>query len=314
MIDRALPTGVVTPLVLFRTSDGAPDRDAIEALVDQQVLGGVRGVLVNGSTGELGNLAPVERSTTLRAVVEVVSDQLPIWAGLAGLGTADAVIAAKQAESDGADALLVMPPLFFDTSDNELADHFRAVASAANIPVLAYDVPPRTPRKLSVTLVATLAEEGVLQGVKDSSGNLTAARQLCEATAHIDHFRTYLGSEITLDVASYLGFDGVVPGLANVLPASAVRVFEAAQAGNTARAASAQQTYQKLLTILDVPLAGAGFPAQAIAAIKVATAIALERPVPPMTVPFTQPDAGFVAAVADVVKLVLESEHDGDGE
>lgn len=302
MTDRALPTGVVTPLVAFQTEDGAPDRAAIKALTEHQLAAGVRGLLVNGSTGELGNVMPAGRSAMLRAVAEAASGRVPIWAGVAGLGTADAVASAREAESDGADAALVLPPLFFDGSDAELADHFRAVASAVSIPVLAYDVPARTPRKLPTRLVAELAAEGVLRGVKDSSGDLTAGRQVCVATEGIAGFGTYLGSEITLDVASYVGFDGVVPGLANILPASAVQVFEAAQAGDPTRAAAAQRTYQQLLAILDVPLAGGGFPAQAIAAIKVATAVVLELPVPRMTVPFAQPDAAFVAGVTEIVE------------
>lgn len=304
MTDRALPTGVVTPLVAFQTDSGAPDHAAVKALVEQQLAAGVQGLLVNGSTGELGNLAPAERSAMLRAVADSVGGRIPIWAGVVGLGTADAVAAAKAAETDGADAALVLSPLFFDASDAELADHFRAVAAAVSIPVLAYDVPARTPRKLPASLVADLAKEGVLRGVKDSSGNLTAGRQVCAATEQLTGFRAYLGSEITMDVASYVGFDGVVPGLANILPASAVQVFEAAQAGDPSRAATAQRTYQRLLNILDVPLTGGGFPAQAIAAIKVATAVALSLPVPRMTAPFAQPDAEFVAAVTDIVESV----------
>lgn len=302
MTDRALPSGVVTPLVAFQTASGAPDRTAVKSLVDQQISAGVSGLLVNGSTGELGNLTLAQRSAMLGEVVGSAAGQVPVWAGVVGLGTSDAVAAAGEAESDGADAVLVLPPLFFDASDAELADHFRAIASAVGIPVLAYDVPARTPRKLPVSLVADLAEEGVLRGVKDSSGNLTAGRQVCAATEHVEGFRTYLGSEIILDVAGYVGFDGVVPGLANILPASAVAVFEAARAGEPARAAAAQRTYQELLRILDVPLAGGGFPAQAIAAIKVATSVALGLPVPHMTAPFAQPDAEFVAAVAAIVE------------
>lgn len=302
MTDRALPTGVVTPLVVFRTEDGAPDRAATKALVEQQIAAGVRGLLVNGSTGELGNLAPAERSAVLRAVVETAAGRVPVWAGVAGLGTADAVTAAREAEADGADAALVLPPLFFDTSDAEMAQHFRTVAAAIGIPVLAYDVPARAPRKLPVPLVRDLAEEGVLRGLKDSSGNLTAGRQLCAATEHVAGFATYLGSEITLDLAAYLGFDGVVPGLANILPESSVEVFEAARSGDPARAAEAQRTYQRLLGILDVPLDGAGFSARAIAAIKVAAAVVLDLPAPGTTAPFTQPDAAFVAAVTDIVQ------------
>ncbi len=174
MTDRALPIGVVTPLVVFQTESGAADRAATKALVELQIAAGVRGLLVNGSIGEVGNLAPGERSAALRAVVEAAAGQVPTWAGVAGLGTADTVTAALEAEADGADTAPMLPPLFFDASDADLARHFRTVAAAAGIPVLAYDVPPRTPRKLPVSLVRDLAEEGVLRELKDSVPGLSA--------------------------------------------------------------------------------------------------------------------------------------------
>ncbi len=157
MADRALPSGVVTPLVVFRTDDGAPYRAATKALVEHQLAAGVHGLLVNGSTGELGHLVTAERSAVLRAVVEAAAGRVPVWAGVAGLGTTDAVTAAREAEAGGADAALVLPPLFFDTSDAELAEHFRRVAAAIGMPVLAYDVPVRAPRKLPVSLLVGLS-------------------------------------------------------------------------------------------------------------------------------------------------------------
>ncbi|PZF86684.1 dihydrodipicolinate synthase family protein [Jiangella anatolica] len=302
MTDPALPAGVITPLVSFLTESGKPDREAMSALVEQQIAAGVNGLLATGSTGEVGNLTPAERSAVLRVVVDEADGRLPVWAGVGGLGTSDTVQAARDAEAGGADALLVLPPLFFDSSDAELAAHFRAVATAVELPVVAYDVPPRTPRKLPVSLVSRLAADGVLAGVKDSSGDLTAGRQLCAATADVTGFRTYAGVEITLDVAIMLGFHGIVPGFANVLPGAAVETYAAARAGDVDGAAAAQATYLRLLRILDVPLDGAGFPARAVGAIKVATATALGLPVPSVAPPLTPPDDAFVRAVSAIVK------------
>lgn len=301
MIDSALPKGVVTPLVTFLAADGAVDREATAALVEHQIAGGVGGVLANGSTGELGNLTPAERLAVLRAVVEEVRGRVPVWSGVVGLGTSEAVIAARDAVAAGADALLVLPPLFFDAGDQELAAHFGAVSRAVDVPVLAYDVPPRTPRKLPVSLVADLAREGVLQGVKDSSGDLTAGRRTCEATAGVPGFRAYVGSELTLDLAAQIGFDGVVPGLANVLPRPAVDAHGAAANGDVTAALATQRILSRLAAILDVPQAGTGTPNRAINAIKVATALILDLPVPGAIAPFVAPSPQFVAGIAGIV-------------
>lgn len=298
----ALPPGIITPLVTFVDRSGKPDKEATAALVDHQITGGVAGLLAVGSTGELGNLSQDQRSATIRAVVEETRGRVPVWAGVAGLGTTDTVNAARAAESEGADALLALQPLFFDASDAELGAHFRAVDAAVTIPVLAYNVPARTPRTLPTSLLRDLGEEGVLAGVKDSSGDLAVGRQLCYATTHLPEFHTYIGSEITIDAALHLGFQGAVPGLANVLPHVAVQIHDAWTAGETEGVGRAQQTYLELLRIIDAPLPAAGFSARAINAIKVATAVVLGLPVPLATTPFIQPDEGFVESVRAVVE------------
>ncbi|NED97828.1 dihydrodipicolinate synthase family protein [Phytoactinopolyspora alkaliphila] len=303
-MNTALPDGIVTPLVTFVTDAGTPDAEAMAALVDYQIDGGVHGLLALGSTGEIGNLSAPNRLAVLRAVVESTAGRVPVWAGVAGLGTADAVAAAASAESCGVDALLVLPPMFFDAGDDELAAHFRAVAAAVSVPLIAYDVPQRSPRKLPLPVIRTLAEEGTLSGVKDSSGDLTAGRLLCAGTSQVATFRAYVGSEIVIDSALHLGFQGAVPGLANILPAPAVDTFHAIREGDIDRAARSQQVYIDLLAILEVPLLGAGGPARAIGAIKTATARMLGLPAPALTEPFTQPTADFTAAIDAVLASI----------
>jgi 4-hydroxy-tetrahydrodipicolinate synthase len=294
-----LPRGIVTPLVTFLDTDGEPDANAMTALVDAQLAAGIHGLLAVGSTGELGLLTPARRSRTIGIVAEAAAGRAPVWAGVVGHGTDEAVVAAREAVSAGADALLVLPPMFFDSSDAELERHFTLVAEAVDVPVVAYDVPPRTPRKLPVDVVANLAASGALRGVKDSSGDLTAGRLMVEAVAGIERFRTYIGSEITIDAAFVLGFDGIVPGFANVLPRPAVDLFEAAAEGRVAP--EAQRRYLELFEVLRVPLARAGGPAAAINALKVGAAHVLGLPLPPVAEPFVQPDTPFAERIAAIV-------------
>lgn len=299
---HALPRGIVTPLVTFIDQSGEPDAAAMKALVEHQISNGIHGVLAVGSTGELGNLTYAQRVRTIEIVVEAVAGRIPVWAGVAGLGSTDTIAAAKDASSAGADALLVLPPLFFDSSDSELERHFTLVADAVGIPLVAYDVPPRTPRKIPTSVIASLATQGVLKGVKDSSGDLTGGRLTVEATKHIDGFFNYIGSEITMDAAFALGFDGIVPGFANVLPRPAVLLFDSTLAGDHAAARVAQQDLLDLFEILRVPLAGAGGPAAAVNALKVAAASVIGLDTPSISQPLTQPDAEFVDRVVAIAR------------
>ncbi|WP_308800039.1 dihydrodipicolinate synthase family protein [Agromyces silvae] len=297
----ALPRGIVTPLVTFLDADGEPDAAAMAALVESQLAAGIHGLLAVGSTGELGTLTPARRARTIEIVADAVDGRVPVWAGVVGHGTDDAVLAAREAENAGAGALLVLPPMFFDSSDTELERHFTLVADAVDVPVVAYDVPPRTPRKLPAGVIANLARSGVLAGVKDSSGDLTAGRLMVDAVAGIDGFRSYIGSEITIDAAFVLGFDGIVPGFANVLPRPAVELFEAAVDGRVD--AEAQRRYLELFEVLRVPLAGGGGPATAINALKTGAAHMLGLALPPVAEPFTQPDAVFAERIAAIVDV-----------
>lgn len=300
-----LPRGIVTPLVTFIAPDGGPDTAAMGALVDYQIDNGIHGLLAVGSTGELGNLTDDQRVETIEIVAAASAGRVPVWAGVVGFGSTDAVIAARRAVAAGADALLVLPPMFFDSSDSELERHFSLVAEAVDVPIVAYDVPPRTPRKLPSQVIANLAQQGVLQGVKDSSGDLTAGRLTVELTSGIAGFRPYVGSEITLDAAFLLGFQGIVPGFANVLPRPAVEIFEAHDGGERAAAHAAQVRYLELFEILRVALPGAGGPAAAVNALKIGAAHALGLSTPAISEPMVQPTAEFVERVVGIVSRLL---------
>jgi 4-hydroxy-tetrahydrodipicolinate synthase len=300
-----LPQGIITPLVALVTETGAPDVEAMNALVEHQISGRVSGILVNGSMGELGNLTGSQRHAMARTVVTAAAGRIPVWAGAAGLGTADTVTSAKESADAGVDAVLALPPLFFDVSDTELMRHFEAVGTSIDVPLLAYDVPPRTPRKLAPVLIAKLAADGVIQGVKDSSGNLSAARQLCLLTESYPDFRAYIGTEVAIDAAVALGFDGSVPGLANILPGVGAAIDAAARRGDYAEAEQSQLIYVDLLRLLDIPLAGASPVTVAFDAFKAATTRVLRLSQSGTLPPLTAPDQEFLDNVAAIVDPLL---------
>lgn len=301
MSSASLPQGIVTPLVALVTDHADPDTGAMAALVEHQIGAGVAAVLVNGSMGELGNLTAAQRVVMIETVAAQVDRRIPVWAGVGALGTAEAVAAAVDAQAAGADALLVLPPLYFVTSDDEVERHYTAVAAAVSIPVLAYDLPQRAPRKLAPESVARLGRAGVLAGIKDSSGDLTLGRRMCLETSDIPGFRCYAGTEIAIDAAPALGFAGAVPGLANILPDVAVAIDTAARRGDAQAAEQAQRVYVELFGLTGIPLAGAGPATVAFNSFKAATAHVLGIPNPATLAPMTPPDAAFLDAVVAIV-------------
>jgi 4-hydroxy-tetrahydrodipicolinate synthase len=191
--------------------------------------------------------------------------------------------------------------LYFATSDAELERHFSAVAAAVSIPVMAYDLPQRAPRKLSSDTIARLGRDGVLAGVKDSSGDLTAGRKVCLETASIPGFRCYAGTEVAIDAVPALGFSGSVPGLANIFPDVAAGIDAAARRGDTEQAERGQRVFAELFTLVGLPLADASPSTVAFNSFKAATARVLGIPNPATLPPMTPPTTEFLDAVACIV-------------
>jgi 4-hydroxy-tetrahydrodipicolinate synthase len=263
-----LPAGILPPIVTPLVPSGEPDLASLDALVELVVAAGATGIVALGSTGECAALPPGVRGAVLHRVLERVAGRVPVIAGVPPVGSVMAAGEAASAARAGAAAVLVAAPAGTAWSDAELRMHFEHVAAHAAAPVIAYEVPSRVHVSLGVDLVASLAADGVIAAVKDSSGNLPRGRVLLETTRGIAGFRRYVGAEEAIDAALLMGYDGAVPGLSNVLPELHVALYRAACKKDWAAAAALQARILELRRIFEVPRPGGSFTAQAIGALK----------------------------------------------
>jgi 4-hydroxy-tetrahydrodipicolinate synthase len=262
--------GVVPPLVTPLDEDGRLDIPSLERLVDHQIGNGVDGLFVAGSSGEVALLDDEARSALVRATVSAAGGRVPVLAGVIDTGTDRVVAHARRAARDGADAVVATPPFYVQPSPAEISDHFRRIAQAADVPLVAYNIPVNVHVALPAETVAELARDGVIAGLKDSSGDLTALRAYLRA-AEGTGVRVLTGSETVADVSLQLGAHGVVPGLGNVDPAGYVRLARAAQDGDAAVATSEQERLIRLFRIVTTPSTpGLGGTAAALGAFKAA--------------------------------------------
>ncbi|UFQ15553.1 MULTISPECIES: dihydrodipicolinate synthase family protein [Streptomyces] len=237
-----LLTGVVPPVCTPLTPDREVDTASLVRLVDHLVRGGVNGLFVLGSTSEVAYLTDRQRALVLDTVVRHVGGQLPVLAGAIDMTTPRVLDHVRALAEAGADAAVVTAPFYTRTHPAEIARHFRLVASRSPVPVLAYDLPVSVHVKLSAELVLELAGEGVLAGLKDSSGAEGAFRSVVTGKRSLPRqFSVLTGSELTVDSALAMGADGVVPGLGNVDPEGYVRLHAAARAGDWERARAEQE-------------------------------------------------------------------------
>ncbi|MFB6711984.1 dihydrodipicolinate synthase family protein [Streptomyces sp. NPDC056358] len=271
--------GVVPPVCTPLDARGEVDTSSLARLVEHLVAGGVHGLFALGSTSEVAYLTDAQRATALETVVDVADGRVPVLAGVIDTTTARVVEHARSAAELGADALVATAPFYTRTHGKEIAQHFRRLHAAVDLPLFAYDIPVAVHSNLSAALVRELAEDGTLAGLKDSSGDEGALRRLLVELGGRDgrkegpapRFSVLTGSELTVDAALLAGVDGVVPGIGNVDPAGYVRLYDAARAGNWALAAKEQERLVELFGMVDVgPEADMGRSSSALGSFKAA--------------------------------------------
>lgn len=235
-------TGVVPPVCTPLTPDREVDTASLVRLVDHLVAGGVDGLFVLGSTSEVAYLTDRQRALVLDTVVRHVGGQLPVLAGAIDMTTPRVLDHVRALGAGGADAVVVTAPFYTRTHPAEIARHFRLVARGSEVPVLAYDLPMAVHTKLTPELVLELAAEGVLAGLKDSSGDEGGFRRvLIGRRSGPPAFSVLTGSEVMVDAALAMGADGVVPGLGNVDPEGYVRLYRACRSGDWTLARTEQE-------------------------------------------------------------------------
>ncbi|GAA3445437.1 dihydrodipicolinate synthase family protein [Planomonospora venezuelensis] len=266
--------GVVPPVVTPLTPDGEVDAASLERLVDFQIEAGVTGLFALGSSGESAFLTDARRDKALEVVIRTAAGRVPVLAGCIETTTARVVERAEIAAKLGADATVVTAPFYTRIHPLEIDRHFRAVRSAVDLPMFAYDVPVSVHSKLAVDQVLALAADGVIDGLKDSSGDDVGFRQVVLGTADLPGFSALTGHEVVVDAMMLAGADGAVPGLGNVDPHGYVRLVRACAEGRWDDARAEQDRLTRLFGIVDaVDPATAGGSTRGVGAFKAGLAL-----------------------------------------
>ncbi|MFJ3492580.1 dihydrodipicolinate synthase family protein [Streptomyces sp. NPDC086091] len=234
-------SGVVPPVCTPLTPDREVDVPSLRALVDHLTGAGVHGLFVLGSTSEAAYLTDRQRRLVTETVAEHTAGRLPVLAGAIDMTTPRVLDHVATAAAAGADAVVVTVPFYARTHPAEIARHYRLIAERSPVPVIAYDIPSAVHTKLPAALVLELAAEGVLAGLKDSSGDLAGFREIVTGARALTGFSVLTGSELFADAALVLGAHGAVPGLANVDPHGYVRLARLVRDGDLAAARAEQE-------------------------------------------------------------------------
>lgn len=271
-------TGIVPPVCTPFHADLSVDTASLRRLVAHLLDGGVDGLFILGSTSEVAFLTAEQRTLVAETVTEAVAGRVPVLAGVIDMTTPRVIEHARAVEKTGVDGIVATAPFYTRTHPVEIAHHFHLLREAVDLPLIAYDLPVSVHSKLDGGMLLDLAAEGVLSGVKDSSGDEGGLRDLlvqrADRGAPVAGFSVLTGSETTVDSALAMGADGAVPGLGNVDPEAYVRLYRAFQRGDRDAARTEQERLVRLMRLVNAaPAHRMGRGSSALGAFKAALAL-----------------------------------------
>lgn len=238
------PFGIIPAMVTPLTADDAINERALRRLANHLIDGGCHALFAIGSQGEFWAFSAEEKQRVWEIVVAEARGRVPVYAGTAAVTTREAIALTRLAEKAGADAVSVLTPYFISPNDNELFDHYKAIAESTTLPVLLYSNPARTGVRLSTSLVARLAEVPNIVGIKDSTGDLELAAEYIRTAP--EKFSVLMGRDTLIYAGLLYGAKGAIAATANVKPRLVADIYDKFLAGDLEGARRAQRALAPL--------------------------------------------------------------------
>lgn len=231
--------GVIPPIVTPVNAEERVMENSLRKIVDHVINGGVHGILSLGSNGEFFGLDRTEQERAAAITIDHARGRVPVYVGIADITTRECVRWARWAEQQKAQAISILHPMFLSPNDDELYQHFKAVAEATSLPVLLYNNPDRMRCGISANLLERLAAVPNIVGIKESSGDMTLTAEFIRRTRGHD-FKVIAGRDILILSTLAYGGAGTVASTANFVPELVVEIYEKFMAGDLPGALEAQ--------------------------------------------------------------------------
>lgn len=221
--------GIVPPLVTPLLGGNQLDENGLEKLLEHVIKGGVQGLFILGTTGEISRLSDGVKEEMIRKTCRIVNHRVPVLVGITDTAISETMRLENIAYEAGADAVVLAPPFYYHVEQNELVDYFFEVAGSIHLPLYLYNMPSRTNIHIEVSTVTEVAKHPMVMGIKDSSGDLMYIQNLIYAFREKPGFSVFVGPEEIMAQSVLLGASGGVNGGANLYPKLFVELYEAAR-------------------------------------------------------------------------------------
>lgn len=236
--------GIIPPIITPMNPDESLNLPELRRQVDRQLDGGVHALFCFGTNGEGYILTQEEKRLVLETVMDQVNGRVPVYAGTGCISTRETIQQCQMAQAVGADVLSVITPSFAAASQEELYEHYRAVAESVDLPIVLYNIPARTGNALAPSTVARLAQIDNIVGVKDSSGNFTNLLSYLSAgkSRPDGSFATLSGNDQLIVWTLLAGGAGGIAGCANVYPHVMASIYDLFMEGKIDQAIAANES------------------------------------------------------------------------
>ena len=246
-MSRTLFSGVFVPLATPFAANGEINAPSFKRLIDRVIAEGASGVVPCGTTGESATLTHEEHQRVIALTVEYADGRVPVIAGTGSNSTAEAVKLTRAADEAGVDGMLVIVPYYIRPGQQGILEHFRAVASATQKPIVMYNIPKRTGVNMEAATTIALSKVENITGIKEASGDLSLIMNIIQGT---EDFSVLTGDDNLLFPLVALGGHGGICTSSHFLPGEWVRLVELTQAGQLAEARALHYKLLPLATTL----------------------------------------------------------------
>ncbi|WP_108807787.1 dihydrodipicolinate synthase family protein [Aquimarina spinulae] len=241
--------GVMPAVTTKFNNEDTLDLDMFEVNINAQLEAGVHGIILGGTLGEASTLSDAEKRTLVKKTVNIVNGRVPVIMNIAEQTTKNAIDAAAKAKEDGAQGLMMLPPMRYKAGDRETVVYFKEVAKSTELPIMVYNNPVDYKIEVTLDMFEELLEMDNIQAVKESTRDIS----------NITRIKNKFGNRLkilsgvdTLALESLLmGADGWVAGLVDAFPAETVAIYELQKAG---RIKEALEIYRWFLPLLELDI------------------------------------------------------------
>jgi len=241
--------GVYPAMLTPFKADDTIDFDMFTHNLNAQLDAGIDGVVMGGSLGEASTLLNEEKTTLLLHCKKTMKREVPAIVTIAEQSTKAAIAVANSAEKNGADGLMILPPMRYKADDRETVQYFKTIAANTGLPIMIYNNPYDYKIEVTIAMFEELATVDSIESIKESTRDVSNVSRLKNAFG--DRYKILCGVDTLALEELALGADGWVGGLVDAFPAETVAVYRLMKAG---RYAEALQIYRWFLPVLELDL------------------------------------------------------------